>query len=44
MNKVVITGYGVVTPYGVGVKAMMEGIANNTNCFIDIALINIFVH
>lgn len=35
MNKVVITGYGVVTPYGVGVKAMAEGIANNINCFVD---------
>ena len=33
--NVVITGYGVVTPYGLGVETMMQGIDSNTIPFID---------
>ena len=35
MSRVVITGYGVVTPYGVGFDEMANGINNNINCFVD---------
>ena len=35
MSRVVITGYGVVTPYGVGFEEMANGINNNINCFVD---------
>lgn len=35
MNKVAITGYGVVTPFGIGVNTMMEGIKNDTYCFTE---------
>ena len=35
MARAVITGYGVVSPYGIGTDAMINGIINNTNCFIN---------
>lgn len=35
MHRVAITGFGVVSPYGIGTDAMINGIINNTNCFIN---------
>lgn len=35
MNKVVVTGYGVVSPFGIGYEALINGIKSKTNCFIE---------
>ncbi|MCQ2958372.1 MAG: beta-ketoacyl-ACP synthase II [Candidatus Gastranaerophilales bacterium] len=34
-NRIVVTGLGTVTPYGVGVKSFWEGIKNGKSCISD---------
>ena len=35
-NRVLITGYGVVSPYGIGADKMFQGLRDNRSCVVNV--------